>query len=568
MAELFIDLSHKALNVIIVMGILLSMKVNGQSFEQKFEHVKSMSDSLNYDKAIRTLQKIISEAKALGEDSIISFAYIKAGSAYANLGKPEIALDYYHKARQIAKDHNLARNIALSNYGIASVFQEKAIIKNSLPYYDSSLKYYRSPLEYFVSQEESKTLSHIYSNISYLHTSFQENKLGKVYAELAIKMQIKILDNYGLGHSFYNLGELERRNNDFQKAIGYYKNAIKAYSTVSYSEGISKSIRSIAVCYYKSNIDDSSSFYFYKYDSIGHDIFHQDYQDKILELEIKFRTAEIERDNAIKQAEIENQRSQLTLMYVILSSLALLTLSGYLFFNQRRRRIQSEFERKEEQARQETEDLLQEQEIKTAYALLDGRDQERKRIASELHDSLGSILVTLNMYADSLSITSDPKKINELSYRISSTSKQANDEVRKISHSLDSGLLKHFGLKAAISQLMEAIQVSKNIQVHMILNIDDFFSNDVGLETYRIVQELVNNSLKHSQCSLINIEVNQIKKELNIIYEDNGIGFDYQAVSKGMGLNNIEKRAEKFGGDVKIDSGKNGSTFIIDIPLP
>ena len=215
---------------------------------------------------------------------------------------------------------------------------------------------------------------------------------------------------------------------------------------------------------------------------------------------------------------------------------------------------------------QEILDLLQQQEMKTTYALLEGQDKERKRIASELHDNLGSILVTLNMYADSLTSKSKPEQVLDIANRISDTSKKANEEVRKISHSLDSGLLKHFGLKTAITQLMEAIELSKKIKVQLNIQLEEDLSNELGLQVYRMIQELVNNSLKHSNCAKINLDI-QVNGEITIIYEDNGVGFDLKKVERGMGLNNIQQRVEKLSGELKIDSLPNrGSTFIIELP--
>ncbi|MEM7297858.1 MAG: sensor histidine kinase, partial [Bacteroidota bacterium] len=216
---------------------------------------------------------------------------------------------------------------------------------------------------------------------------------------------------------------------------------------------------------------------------------------------------------------------------------------------------------------QEILDLLQQQEMKTAYALLEGQDKERKRIASELHDNLGSILSSLNMFSDAIQSNDQPKKIKEIADKISETSRLANQEVRKISHSLDSGLLKHFGLMAAINQLMEAIASSKKIKIELELQIEDQLDNEVGLEIYRIIQELVNNTLKHSECSKIRIDISHVEKEMSIIFYDNGIGFDPIKVQRGMGLNNIGKRVSKLNGGLSIESkpGK-GSTFIIELP--
>lgn len=216
---------------------------------------------------------------------------------------------------------------------------------------------------------------------------------------------------------------------------------------------------------------------------------------------------------------------------------------------------------------QEILDLLQDQEMKTAYALLEGQDKERKRIASELHDNLGSILTSLNMFADAIQTKQEPKHVKQIANKISETASLANQEVRKISHSLDSGLLNHFGLKTAINQLMEAIEASKKIEVTSEIQVEDKLDNEKGLEIYRIIQELVNNALKHSECSKLRIDISSIDDEMSIIFHDNGIGFDADKVNRGMGLNSIEKRVEKLQGDFTIESvvGK-GSNFIIELP--
>jgi len=216
---------------------------------------------------------------------------------------------------------------------------------------------------------------------------------------------------------------------------------------------------------------------------------------------------------------------------------------------------------------QKIQDLLQQQEVQTAYALLEGQDKERKRIASELHDNLGSILVTLNMYADALQTKTKLEEIKDISSRISNVSRTANEEVRKISHSLDSGLLKHFGLEAAISQLMEAVEMSKRIKIELDFHLENHIANELGLQIYRIIQELVNNTLKHANCSKIHLELNQIDNGWSIIYHDNGKGFNLMEVKRGMGLSNIERRTDKLGGELKIESSeRRGSTFILDVP--
>ena len=213
---------------------------------------------------------------------------------------------------------------------------------------------------------------------------------------------------------------------------------------------------------------------------------------------------------------------------------------------------------------QQIQNLLAEQEMKATSALLEGQDKERKRIAAELHDNLGSILVTLNMYADTLQ-TKAPNEMPAIANKIAEVAQLANEESRKIAHSLDSGMLKHFGLEAAINQLTEAVTSARSIAFNLSLQTKRI-SSDISLEVYRIIQELVNNTLKHAHCSKVNLELTQVGNSLSLIYEDNGVGFNRSEIKSGMGLKNIENRVRKLEGELTIDSSKGkGSTFIIEI---
>lgn len=219
---------------------------------------------------------------------------------------------------------------------------------------------------------------------------------------------------------------------------------------------------------------------------------------------------------------------------------------------------------------QKIEDLLKQQELKTAYAMLAGQEKAHKRIAEELHDNLGSILVTLNMFADTLQKKKDPESIQNLAQKISEVAQIANEATRKISHSLDSGVLRHFGLATAIQELTEALNQSQQIKVSCHVQLSDQIDSEISLNIYRIVQELTNNTLKHAHATIINLDLNQIKGSINIIFEDNGAGFLADSISyTGMGLKNIKSRVDRLDGSFILDSQINkGTTIIIDIPLP
>ncbi|MCF6359986.1 MAG: sensor histidine kinase [Cyclobacteriaceae bacterium] len=218
-------------------------------------------------------------------------------------------------------------------------------------------------------------------------------------------------------------------------------------------------------------------------------------------------------------------------------------------------------------AYQKIQDMLQKQELNSAYAILQAQDKERKRIAQDLHDNMGSILVTLNMYADTLEAVKKDKDVKQLARQISKLAQQANTANRNVAHSLDSGTLRHFGLKTALTDLAEAIKQANGMQIALEMDFTKIENVKTGVNLYRIVQELFNNTLKHAEATRIGLELTEAKGRLCLIYEDNGIGFDTAEVKENsMGLANLKARAESIGGEITIDSalGK-GTTAILEV---
>ncbi|WKV11620.1 histidine kinase [Marivirga harenae] len=222
-------------------------------------------------------------------------------------------------------------------------------------------------------------------------------------------------------------------------------------------------------------------------------------------------------------------------------------------------------------AYQKVEDLLNEQELKNAYSLLEGQEKERQRISKELHDNLGSLLVTANLSIDALPKEQLDTNTREKIGKIDSLIQKAANETRKISHSLDSGLLKHFGLKASLIDLAATLDELTHLKTHFDIQLKGTFSNEINTELYRIIQELINNTLKHAQAKNIRLEVLELKdKYINIIYEDDGLGFDLNESGKvkGIGLQNIDNRVSKLYGKITLDSAREkGITVIIEIPV-
>lgn len=218
---------------------------------------------------------------------------------------------------------------------------------------------------------------------------------------------------------------------------------------------------------------------------------------------------------------------------------------------------------------QEIEDLLKKQELKSAYAILAAQEKAYKHVAEELHDDLGSMLVTLNMLSDTLPNTTDPDTLKDIAGKIGEVAQKASDATRQISHSLHSGVLKHFGLATAVTELTDTLNESHTITVDRHIDIQSKINSELSLQVYRVIQELVNNTLKHAKASKIHMDLTDAGGILSLIFEDNGIGFDQEETNfKGLGLNNLKTRVDRMGGNIHIESKKGkGTTTIIEIVL-
>ncbi|MCF8450815.1 MAG: sensor histidine kinase [Taibaiella sp.] len=217
--------------------------------------------------------------------------------------------------------------------------------------------------------------------------------------------------------------------------------------------------------------------------------------------------------------------------------------------------------------------LLKDQELKSVSSMLEVQEQERKRIAADLHDRLGSMLSTVKLYFNTVEEQIDNLKTQnkEQYHKATALLDEACDEVRKISHNLVSGELVKFGLVSALNQLKNTIEDTGKMKMNVLaFGMEERLDSTMEISLYRVVQELMNNMLKHAKASEVTIQLNRVEDNLNIVVEDNGIGFDVAAALEkdGMGLRNMETRVKKMQGVITFDSGKGrGTTTIIDIPV-
>ena len=291
--------------------------------------------------------------------------------------------------------------------------------------------------------------------------------------------------------------------------------------------------------------------------------FQLDFRKNTLEINrmnVELETQEKENDN------LKLKQNKIWLITALSLTILFLLLSYFAYKHQRSKKKIAERDKEIEQ--QKVEKLLKDQELNGIDAMIEGQEKERQRVANELHDDLGSLMATIKLHFENIKADKEDPALKSTHNLLD----MAYNKIRGMAHAKNSGVIASQGLLPAVKKMAKTISNSNTIKIDIHdYGLDERMENSLELSIFRILQELITNILKHAGATKASIQFTQSAKNLNIIVEDNGKGFDTYFINhtkNGIGLNNIEKRIEHLEGNFTIDSvlGK-GTSIIIDIPL-
>ena len=291
-------------------------------------------------------------------------------------------------------------------------------------------------------------------------------------------------------------------------------------------------------------------------------------KQKINELEVKYETIKkekeivlLKKDQEIQEVNLKTEKNNKK--YILISFLIILVaVIGLLINYYLRLQAQSELNKKDKEVNsQKVRTLYKEKELELIKANIEGRDIERERIAQELHDSIGGNLAAIKLQLGSPKV-SNIDHIKKVRIQIDDTYK----EVRNISHSLIPKRKEASKFCDTIETYLNNIGSSSDIITSLTIypkqKIDEL-AEEVKSEVFKIIQELITNTLKHAGASFMELSISLSDEQiLNILFEDNGVGFKPSEQKEGLGYTNIKSRLSKIHGQLLIDSRKGRGTII------
>jgi two-component system, NarL family, sensor kinase len=202
-------------------------------------------------------------------------------------------------------------------------------------------------------------------------------------------------------------------------------------------------------------------------------------------------------------------------------------------------------------------------------AEISAMEKERERIAADLHDDIGPILSVVKLHIDDVHTTNTEEE-EQLKIAIKYIDDLAT-RIREISSDLMPNALIRKGLKTALVELKDRVERSSGLEILFFCPDTSALSQQISIQVFRIIQELMHNSLRHAHASLLKIDISVKGKTLQVFFQDNGRGFDYPLMEKqstGIGLKSLKNRAELMGGSLKVESViSKGSAFLFEFPL-
>lgn len=546
------------------------------------------------DKALSSFREAKQSKEQAGDEAIAARISNRVGVVLVRLKRLQEALEIFLESAAYFAQNNDNVNLAMTQNNMAGIFADMADYENAIRYNELALPVFQ---ENGIRQYEIITLTNLagqHLRLENFDRSLQYNRQAEIIGE-------ELQDQYALGIVYNNFGQIYFELGESERSLNYYEQSLAAKQLIGLSSNIVPTYNNLgqvltqlnrpakAIEYLKmglqyaqgdeswhvtSNLSkafslagepDSAAHYLDMTIAFRDSIFTIERQSVIDELRTQYETEQQEMEIAQLVKSQQQNRNLLTVLTGLLGTTFIIAF--LIVKNNRKKRVIAQQNEKLE--KQHVEKLLKEQEVIGINAMLDGQNQERKKIAEELHDAIGSSLATLKLYIESLEETKKQDNYHELHQKTSALLEQTYDEVRKISHSKSAGVLIKKGLVPAVKSMAAKISEARRIKTQVIgTGLENRLKNSVEISIFRTIQELLSNTVKHSGAIKVIVQITQHEDTLNILVEDDGLGFEPENVTWGLGFTTIQNRMDKLNGEMNIDSSPgNGTTVILNLPI-
>ena len=547
-------------------------------------------DKADYKKATENLHKSMKIREQLNDRLGMASLYNKLGIIDQKQGRLKEALENQIAALKIFRELGQDKWIGYTLNNIA-------IIHQNLGNLEKSLGYHKSGLEYRLKMKDITGEANSYSNMANVYAKMRDTTLSLFYYEKALSLSRNLKNGEYISANLSNMGNIYMAKGDFQRAIHLFSESLEIRERLGDSKGISSTlsrlgsvltetgryheasaalIRSLTIARKISVVEeemsamlglarlkalthqpDSAIVLMKQYITTRDSVYNEQIRQQILDVQNKYENEKLEQDlqlikkeNEFAEIRLSQRKTQIWLLVFIMISM---TGAGIFLFYRNRQHQKS---------MAATEKLVQQE--ARMKAVFSGQEEERRRIARELHDGIGQTLSAIKLNYNILTVKSANSIHSSDFNQIEKMLDIAYGEVRTISHQMMPKELEQFGLIAAVEGMLMVNLQKTPLKYQFEHNgFEERVGDQIELVLFRVLQELLSNVIKHSQANLVNVQLLKLTSHVVLNVSDNGVGFDVEThEKKGIGLLNIAGRIDGIKGHLRYESFPGTGTSV------
>lgn len=542
----------------------------GIELARKEDHKRGLADCLAQQQIVVYLQGDHERSLKLGIEAIGLYEELgekgKVGALYGSIG-------YSMKRRDLEKANQfMQRGIRIlenleDQQGIDAVYNNYGVVKEMGGQLDSAAYYYQKSLQIVQERNDSLGIPYSLNNLAGVYLLKNEPQKAKPLYDQAFAIRLALKNEYGILENTVLYGDYHAASANIDSALHYFNLAIDQTYQVGYPYIRQYCFEQISELHKQSGRFEAALVAKDRFLQLKDSLQGVQRTDELAKMETRFETAQKEKENqtlkretAEQQLAISNQRQWITglgFFILLLAALALIII-----------------QRNRQKAQAERDAAVIAEREAGLNAVLQATEEERQRIAKDLHDGVVQSLtgLRLGLAEQSRRVKNEQPELGEKLSESSSGLDETIAELRNISHQMMPRALQESGLVPALSDMLEKSLGNTDIQFEFEHHgVDDKrFDERKEISLYRIAQELVNNIIKHSEARAVSVQLLATKSHLMLVVEDNGKGFEYEdkANRNGIGLMNISSRVQAVHGELNYQPGPDqGTVATVRVPL-
>lgn len=542
-------------------------KALSEAISADFEMLQSRAYSLRgvvlknkglFPEAIESHLNSLRINEKLNVKNAMATNYNDIGIIYKTMEEYDQALDSYLKANAICEEINMVRGRIMTLNNIGTIYEAKNEFENAVLYYNRA---YKDAVKEGIEDAQAIILN----NLGEIYAQHGKGEIAQDYFRRTLALDKKTGDDIGSIYSMLNIAGTFIGSKKFDSAAYFYKEA-EAKALDFGATQLLTFIYGGMTELYKEKGDFKNAFEIsLKLQKVNDSLYNETRMQQLSEAEARYEAekkdqeiALLRQEQLVKELSIQQHQAE---RIALISLIVLGAMIIWYLFKRNKARQNELFNRK----------LLKQKELHLK-AVVETQESEQKRIAKDLHDGIGQTLSGIRLAMENISlklVEKNPEEGSKVS-ELTNTLDQACQEVRSISHQMMPRILQESGLIPAISDMLEkSFRHSPISYSFEHFGITKRFAENVEISLYRISQELINNIIKHSGASQVQVQLLQNKKQLVLLVEDNGSGFQFEKLkAEGIGLMNITSRVETVHGEFNLEpSPATGTLATIRIPL-